>query len=276
MNKHRGFTLIELLVVVAIIGIVAAVLLPALNQAREYGKRAVCLSNLKQLQLAWGMYADDNRGYIPGGNIGWQYGELNCEPTGPESCPCWICTIPCLNRGDPAAIMGHDWATSIRRGLIWPYIGNLKMYRCPNGEIGYDVTYSTTDPLSGWVGCDPTTGKAKLIKKSTQIRNPSARIVFVDEGAMTTGSWSISFHTNSWRDPAPIRHGNGTTFSFADGHAEYWKWLDEWSLTDAVDFCECCDPNIAGCRPPTFSQDICRVQRGVWGKENVNYTGCRP
>ena len=53
MNKRSGFTLIELLVVIAIIAVLMAILMPALNRVREQGKRAVCLSNVKQLGLAW-------------------------------------------------------------------------------------------------------------------------------------------------------------------------------------------------------------------------------
>ncbi|MHC4331052.1 MAG: type II secretion system protein, partial [Planctomycetota bacterium] len=60
MRRKEGFTLIELLVVIAIIAILLAILMPALNRVREQGKRAVCLSNLKQLSLAWILYADDN------------------------------------------------------------------------------------------------------------------------------------------------------------------------------------------------------------------------
>jgi prepilin-type N-terminal cleavage/methylation domain-containing protein/prepilin-type processing-associated H-X9-DG protein len=63
----RGFTLIELLVVVAIIATLAALLLPALAAARDKGRRAVCLSNLRQLGLAIHSYAGDNDGFIPYG-----------------------------------------------------------------------------------------------------------------------------------------------------------------------------------------------------------------
>jgi len=62
-----GFTLIELLVVIAIIAVLMAILMPALNRAREQGKRAACLSNLKQMTLSWIMYADDNDDRIVNG-----------------------------------------------------------------------------------------------------------------------------------------------------------------------------------------------------------------
>ena len=64
MNSQRGFTLIELLVVIAIIALLMAILIPALHSAGEHGKRAVCLNNLRQLTLAWIMYANDNDGKI--------------------------------------------------------------------------------------------------------------------------------------------------------------------------------------------------------------------
>ena len=70
MNKQRGFTLIELLVVIVVIALLMAILMPALQRAREQGKRVACLNNLKQLTIAWIMYADDNDGKICAANIG--------------------------------------------------------------------------------------------------------------------------------------------------------------------------------------------------------------
>ena len=60
MGRKRGFTLIELLVVIAIIAVLMAILIPTLHRAREQGQRAVCLNSLKQLTLAWMLYAQDN------------------------------------------------------------------------------------------------------------------------------------------------------------------------------------------------------------------------
>jgi len=67
MNKREDFTLIELLVVIAIIAVLMAISVPALNRTREQGKRAACLNNLKQLALAWIMYADENDDKIVSG-----------------------------------------------------------------------------------------------------------------------------------------------------------------------------------------------------------------
>ncbi len=67
IDKRRAFTLIELLVVIAIIAVLMAILMPTLQRAREQGKRAVCLSNVKQLTLAWILYADDNDDKIVNG-----------------------------------------------------------------------------------------------------------------------------------------------------------------------------------------------------------------
>jgi prepilin-type N-terminal cleavage/methylation domain-containing protein len=110
----RGFTLIELLVVIAVIAILMALLLPALNRAREQGKRAVCLNNTKTLVLGWMMYCEDYAGNMPQAQArpddGWV---LNPSGSTPVDAP------------------KETQLDAIRGGLLFKYIENVKVYRCP-------------------------------------------------------------------------------------------------------------------------------------------------
>src|SRR5512139_3807525 len=115
--KPRGFTLIELLVVIAIIALLMSILMPALNRAREQGRRAGCLSNLKNLTLAWIMYADDNGDKLVNGSSG----EYNSEPT---NGPFWV-------KQDYEENMTEIVKKqAIMNGALWPYTKTLKVYKC--------------------------------------------------------------------------------------------------------------------------------------------------
>ena len=233
MRKHNAFTLIELLVVIAVIALLMAILIPVLRSARELGQRTVCLSNLKQLTLAWTAYAEQYDSKIV---LGSAFRRRGSRP---------------LLRG----WVGYDfsrpgtsrppWVPDPDKGALWPYLRDMKVYRCPRGWAGHLVTYATVVAANG-VDVEGTyvrdaggrefhelgkrVGRTVLkLTKLTDIVSPGAaqRAVFIDQGQTpTTSDFYVYYLNPKWRfhSPPPIRHGDGTTLSMADGHAEYWKW----------------------------------------------------
>ena len=128
-KDSTGFTLIELLVVIAIIAVLMAILMPALNRARLQGKRAACMGNLKQLTLAWIMYADENDDKIPAANP---------DSTG------WVEWVSSETATEQTKLAG------LRRGTLYEYCPNVKSYRCPTGVRGEVVTYAIVDAMNGY------------------------------------------------------------------------------------------------------------------------------
>ncbi len=250
-----GFTLIELLVVIAIIAVLMAILMPALNRAKEQGKRATCLSNLKQLTLAWIMYADDNDDKLVNGDTGEYSIHQNETP--------WVL---------------KDWSSgmtveqkrdAILNGALWPYVKNLKLYKCPTvnkivrGGTQEEMlrTYSVSDSMNckNWDSMG-----AEMIKKRKDIPNPAYRIVFLDDGGTITsalGGWTVYVKEEKWWDPPPVRHGDGTTFSFADGHSEYHKWKDPRTIEFGKRV-----PPTAGSENQPGNEDLHWAAVAMWGK----------
>ncbi|MDH4238946.1 MAG: prepilin-type N-terminal cleavage/methylation domain-containing protein [Phycisphaerae bacterium] len=261
MATRKAFTLVELLVVIAIIALLMALLMPALERAREQGMRAVCLNNLRQLVLAWNMYADENDGKLVCGYI--EEGGTFKPPTGHwgpggmhENERPWVLL------DWPAAGLTDDQMTqAIKQGALYHYTKSIKLYKCPNALAHEWRTYSVVDAMN--------TAKydgGPMLKHRTDIRNPTNRIVFIENsGATPMGGWSIYYKQPAWRDEPPVRHGDGGTLGFADGHSEYWKCKDP--LTHTYN-----DTNTGIWKAINFpnSLDIPRMQRGVWGK--LGYT----
>ena len=244
-----GFTLIELLVVVAIIALLMAILIPALRTAREQGKRAVCLSNLRQLTLAWIMYADDNDGKIC---TAW---------VGPDQEDSWV-SMAGRNASEAQQIR------AMKTGVLFPYVKNLKLYKCPTGVRGEMVTYSIVGSM--WGGStSPSSGHPEelCIKNRMQIQRPGERIVFVDEGKWPGSPWGVWHDKPMWWDIPTIRHSDGTNWSFADGHSEYHKWRDRrtMDLAELRPPYENVSPGYASVSQPG-NEDLEWVQRGIWGK----------
>ena len=242
-RRYYAFTLIELLVVIAIIAILMAVLMPALQRAREQGKRSVCMSNIKQLNFGWLLYADDNDDRLINActNRG---GHNNNEP-------CWLYFRPAMSL--------EERIQGIKDGTLIKYVKELRLYKCPTGIRGEVNTYGIMDSMNGY---DAIPGsKGHIIKKKSKIPNPGQRLVFLDEGMTSTESWTVYRDREQWWDNPTARHGLGTNWGMADGHVEYWKWQDMRTVKIALQ-----EGDWQSLKSATGNPDLYRVQKGVWGK----------
>ena len=227
-----GFTLIELLVVIAIISILAAMLLPALSQAKQQAWTAGCQSNLKQLQLCFHLYVVDNNDYLPPNNFVYDLTSQQAIP-GNEG-PSW-CTNVAPYSADPVGISG---------GLLFQYNTAIGIYKCPADQSTLETTggaklptprirsYNLSQSIDGISYAGQIASYVPHYSKSTQIRNPipANLLVFIDmhEGEIVDDQFGIPVPFNGssgvWWDVPANRHNDGCDFSFADGHVERWKW----------------------------------------------------
>jgi prepilin-type processing-associated H-X9-DG protein len=218
--------LIELLVVIAIIAILAAMLLPALSRAKDKATGASCLNNLKQMTLAALAYASDNCDQIV----------PNATGT-PATGWAWIL-------GNVSTLPGATNVADILNGLLYPFDSNPGSYHCPADKLdvaGTSVPRVRSYSLSCMMGHNdappPTASAADYVhpgaventKFSTINVGPSQGLFFAEEqqDSIDDGFFCPAFLADpgNWHNTPSSRHGSGGQFSFADGHAQYWKWL---------------------------------------------------
>lgn len=255
--KKKAFTLVELLVVISIIALLLAILMPALQKAKEGAKTIVCTAGCKSLCTAWTVYASDNDGKIVSAMTGYStyFNQLSKDPL--------LCPNPWVDwAGYPSETTDNKerQIQAIKQGLLYPYVNTPKAYRCPTSKRIELRCYSIPDffgneRINGHV----TMGGLEALLTTLEIKRPSERIIFLDEGYVTYGGFTVYYDRAEWWDIPPTRHNNGITLGYADGHSDFFKWRDQRTIDLSQEI-----PGTSTNQDD--NEDLAMIQKGIFGK----------
>jgi len=230
-----GFTLIELLVVIAIIAILMAILIPALNVAREQARGISCSANQKTLALAYIAYAGENDDSVCGG---WAlHDKVNRVP--PWVMPPLDYSAGTIDPMGSGPVTREQRYNGLKEGALYQYVKDVGAYHCPGDNritrgtslgMGLEYliyrSYSLTDYMRATDSSDP--------KKLSSFKSPATKMLFVEEIRDKSNhnhhGWSYIPGAGTLWDPLGIFHSDACTFSFMDGHAERKKWADKRTI----------------------------------------------
>jgi len=261
--QRSGFTLVELLVVMASVAILAVTLLPGLAATWQNSQVVGCLANQRQLAVGWIMYARDNQDVLVpnrglGGASGANYnGDPRLEPQlQPGGANADWCPGNLRNPGDTVPGLypgGCKYSWWIQAGLLYPYINNISVYRCPadhsfvpGGGGPFTAPSPRTYSMNGWMqpmdapGNQPAPwlgihGYSAYTKLSDMARPGPGKIwVFIEENPYSIDDAFFPLdprETTTWYASPAVLHGNASVLAFADGHTDARRWTDRNMIT---------------------------------------------
>jgi prepilin-type N-terminal cleavage/methylation domain-containing protein/prepilin-type processing-associated H-X9-DG protein len=236
-TRGRGvaaFTLIELLVVIAVIGIMAALLLPALAKTKEQARGTVCRSNMKQLGLAFLMYAEDNEDTFP-----WPGNQPGRAVDSPQVYSADWCVSPDFSDKpySPASAGLPGFGHNAEAGSIFPYVTSqpkrdyredyktpTPVYRCPStGRMGEALRVNYSANL--WMDPGQVFGAGRVPERglmTTSVVDPERKVMLVNEdpSTMLTTAFEPRIKLPGKLKREVIYHLNRANVAFMDGHME--------------------------------------------------------